>query len=138
MNNFRCSSEGIIRGSWFKAEVRKGWTDKHLTTKESAIDDAVWLASCRCMGNLCDDKASCPHADKPPQYQVQRYRRTQDDDDHAYEMYKETGTLDLNTVREQLSNYGRFQLKQRPPNWRMCDNPPPLEMESSVPSRKIR
>ena len=60
-----CGEGGGYNGIGFKATVRRGWSDTCLTSKESAIDDALWLASCRCCFEYCPDKDSCKNASKP-------------------------------------------------------------------------
>ena len=106
---------GFYRGeSWdfFKAQVRRGWSENCLTSKESAIDDALWLASCRCLTNLCKDKESCPNSGNVPQYTDGRSGKSKK-------------TLDMQWAREQLTERGRFNLFPRPPNWSPRDNEPP-------------
>ena len=44
---------GALGECWFKATVRRGWSDTCLASKESAINDALWLASCRCYCAYC-------------------------------------------------------------------------------------
>ncbi|KAL9185094.1 hypothetical protein ACHAXT_002871 [Thalassiosira profunda] len=60
---------------WLKASVRRGWADDCLASKESVVEDALWLASCKCIsdykwgkfvGSYCDKKGSCPTAFEPP------------------------------------------------------------------------
>ena len=56
----------------YKATIRNGWSEDCLTSKESAVEDALWLLKCRCGLNSefgpCEDKESCPNKDKPLQY----------------------------------------------------------------------
>ena len=59
------SREGEFGDNWFKATVQRGWSDTCLTSKESVVDDAIWLASCRCCFQYCADKDSCKNASKP-------------------------------------------------------------------------
>ena len=111
-------------GEWFKVQVRRGWSDKCLTSNESAIDDALWLASCRCMGDLCEEKNACPHADKLPQF-----RGRSDGKDN---------TLDLDGERTQLTKNDQLQLEQRPPDWSPCDNDRTLDgVECSFKKNQI-
>jgi hypothetical protein len=42
--------------SWFKAEVRRGWSEYSCTSKASCIDDALAMSSCRC-SSYSDDCA---------------------------------------------------------------------------------
>lgn len=57
---------------FFKATIRNGWSEDCLTSKESAVEDAIWLLKCRCGLDSefgpCTDKESCPNKDKPLQY----------------------------------------------------------------------
>jgi len=59
---------------WYihKATFRNGWSEVCLTSKESAVEDAIWLMKCRCGLNSefgpCADKESCPNKDKHLQY----------------------------------------------------------------------
>jgi hypothetical protein len=48
--------------SWFKAEVRRGWSEDSCTNKESCIDDALAMASCRCIAfhnNSKENQENC-------------------------------------------------------------------------------
>ena len=53
-------------GGWFKAQVRRGWSDDPFaTTEDSVIDDAFWLASCRCSTfSSCKNSDSCKNTQK--------------------------------------------------------------------------
>ena len=84
------------------------------------------------MGNL-DGAASCPGANKTRQYKCTNYCSTQADD--RYELHNDSCLLDLKTAHGHLSDSGRFQLDQRPPDRRICDNHHHCP-ESNVPSRK--
>ena len=44
---------------WFIVRAQRGWSEKHLTNKENAIDDALWLGKCRCFRCYCKDRESC-------------------------------------------------------------------------------
>lgn len=35
-------------GDWFRADVRRGWSDISLTSKERCVDEAIKMAACRC------------------------------------------------------------------------------------------
>ena len=35
-------------GDWFRADVRRGWSDISLTTKKKCVDEALKMAACRC------------------------------------------------------------------------------------------
>jgi len=60
---------GQSGNNFIKATVRSGWSETCLTSKESAVEDAIWLTKCRCEQlNLCGDKDSCPNKDKPLRY----------------------------------------------------------------------
>ena len=48
---------------WFKARIQRGWSDK-LTSQENTIEDALWLAKCRCKKDYCEDRKSCPQPDE--------------------------------------------------------------------------
>jgi len=51
---------------WFKASVRRGWSDDPFAvTKESVVDESLYMASCRCFAfdgnsNSCPGMDSCP------------------------------------------------------------------------------
>ena len=62
-----CVSGGM-HTDFFKATIRNGWSEACLTSKERAVEDAIWLLKCRCGPNLCGDRESCPNKDKPLQY----------------------------------------------------------------------
>ena len=64
---------------------------------------------------------------------VQTIVVTQADD--RYELHNDSCLLDLKTAHGHLSDSGRFQLDQRPPDRRICDNHHHCP-ESNVPSRK--
>lgn len=103
--------DGFVKGSreFGGARFSRGWSTQHLTSKESAADDAIWLASCRCSDkSSCKDKDSCPFANKPLQYS----------DRHT----DEPKILDTTLAREQLIErcdsslkYGWLDLKERDP-----------------------
>jgi hypothetical protein len=100
------SREGECGDSWFKATVRRGWSDTCLTSKESAIDDALWLASCRCCFQYCADKDSCKNASKPLTC-------------HGYSSESkkyETLTVDEAFVRQKLAEVGQVQLTETSPD----------------------
>lgn len=80
--------------SWFKATVRSGWTEDCLASEEGVIDDALWFTKCRCIWQKCENKESCPDANKP--VQTYNYRNNA------------TSTLDINEVRKDLAN-GKFK-----------------------------
>lgn len=82
-------------GTFFKASVRHGWSEKSLTNEESTVDDALWLAKCRCCANLCKDKESCPDREKSTEYTDRKGKST---------------TLDTDWARGQLVERGRFQV----------------------------
>ena len=92
--------------NWFKATVRRGWTDKCLTSKESAVDDALWLASCRCFFDYCEDKESCQNVDNP--LKCLGYSSK-----HKKTMSK---TPNMDRVRKQLSDKGRAVLTDMDPD----------------------
>ena len=54
---------------WCKADVRRGWSgEQFATNRGSVIDDALWMASCRCCvfgPDRCDDQGTCPGMKKP-------------------------------------------------------------------------
>ena len=86
--------------NWFKATVSRGWSDTCLTSKDSAIDDALWLASCRCWFESCADKDSCKNASKPLTclgYSSDTKK-------------SETHTIDEAMVRQKLADEGRVSL----------------------------
>lgn len=96
------SNEGECGDSWFKATVQRGWSDKCLTSKESVVDDAIWLASCRCCFQYCADKDSCKNASKPLTC-------------HGYSSKSkkyETLTVEEAVVRQKLTDKGRVQLTE--------------------------
>ena len=106
----RGGGEGGCYDSWFKATVRRGWSDTCLTSKESAIDDVLWLASCRCCFEYCADKNSCNNASKP--LTVSNGENSQ--------------TVDEATVRQKLADKeGRVRLTEESPyeSWQRenCD-----------------
>ena len=91
--------------SWFKATVRRGWSDTCLTSKESAIDDALWLASCRCCFEYCADKDSCKNKSKPLTC-------------HGYNSDTKkngTQTIDEALVRQKLADKGWLHLTELSP-----------------------
>lgn len=45
---------------WFKARIQRGWSNIHLTSKESSIEDVLWLSKCCCIFDYCKDEQSCP------------------------------------------------------------------------------
>lgn len=47
-------------GGWFWAEVRRGWSDISLTTKDKCVDEALKMAACRCSSW----ESSCGFKDK--------------------------------------------------------------------------
>ncbi|KAL7534627.1 hypothetical protein ACHAWF_004894 [Thalassiosira exigua] len=90
---------GFQRGEmwdFFKAKVHLGWSDKILTSRESAIEDALWLVSCRCRLRLCPDKETCPHRGVSPRYNAADENTTK--------------KLDVEWARGQLISKGRFSL----------------------------
>lgn len=111
----RGGGEGCECGSsWFKATVRRGWSDTCLTSKESAIDDALWLASCRCCFEYCADKESCKNASKPLNCLG-----------HSSDAKKsETQSIDVGILRQKLADTeGRVRLTEESPDdiWERCD-----------------
>lgn len=91
--------------SWFKATVRRGWSDNCLTSKESAIDDALWLASCRCCFDYCPDKESCSYARKPLECRGYSAKCKKD----------EIQTIDVAWARQTLSVKGSVYLTDEDP-----------------------
>ena len=97
--------------SWFKATVRRGWSDTCLTSNDSAIDDVLWLASCRCCFEYCADKDSCKNASKP----LTCHGYNPDTKKH------ETQTIDEASVRQKLTDKeGWVRLAEESPGecWR--------------------
>ena len=84
----------------FKAAVRQGLSGEHPLSKESVIEDALWLASCRCM-HKCEGKSKCPTANEPITFS-------------GYMVKK--GTLDLEEARRKLSKKGRLLLTKTDPD----------------------
>ena len=84
----------------FKATVRQGLSDEHLLSKESVIEDALWLASCRCM-HKCEGKSKCPTANEPITFSGYKAKK---------------GTLDLEEARRKLSKTGRLWLTKTDPD----------------------
>ena len=81
---------------WFKADVRRGWSDEQFgTDRGSVIDDALWMASCRCCPfgpNHCTDKKSCPSTKMPLKFG------------------RENTVLDMEQARELLNKKGWVKL----------------------------
>ncbi len=100
------SREGEFGDNWFKATVRRGWSDTCLTSKESVVDDALWLASCRCCFQYCADKDSCENASKPLKF----HGYSPDSKKHK------TLTVDEAKVRQKLTDKGRVQLTKTSPD----------------------
>eukprot|EP00985_Skeletonema_marinoi_P005495 scaffold2385_cov81-Skeletonema_marinoi.AAC.3 len=92
--------------SWFKATVRRGWTDICLTSKESAIEDALWLASCRCRFEYCSDKESCKSAGE--NLECEGYS--------SKSKKKETHTIDKAWAQQRLSEKGKVYLTDVDPD----------------------
>jgi len=88
--------------SWFKATVTRGWSDNCLTSKESAIDDALWLASCRCRFEYCSDKESCKSAGE--NLKCEGYS--------AESKKNESQTIDKAWARQRLSEKGKVYLTE--------------------------
>ena len=86
--------------SYFKATVQRGWSDTCLTSKESVVDDAIWLASCRCRFQYCADKGSCKNVSNPLTCSV--YKSEED----------ETRTIDVTMVRRKLRDQGQVDLTE--------------------------
>jgi len=101
------SSYGECGGkSMFKATVSRGWSDNCLTSNESAIDDALWLASCRCHFKYCSDKKSCKSADQP--LECEGY--------NSESKKNETHTIDVAWARQRLSEKGKVYLTDVDPD----------------------
>eukprot|EP00985_Skeletonema_marinoi_P030821 scaffold34053_cov73-Skeletonema_marinoi.AAC.2 len=100
------SSYGECGGkSMFKATVSRGWSDYCLTSNESAIDDALWLASCRCHFKYCSDKESCKSAGQP--LECEGY--------NSESKKNETHTIDVAWARQRLSEKGKVYLTGEDP-----------------------
>eukprot|EP00984_Skeletonema_dohrnii_P010486 scaffold4091_cov85-Skeletonema_dohrnii-CCMP3373.AAC.1 len=99
--------------SWFKAIVRRGWTDICLTSKESAIEDALWLASCRCRLEHCSDKESCKSVGE--NLECEGYS--------SKSKKKETHTIDKAWARQRLSEKGKVYLTDVDPDDFSCESP---------------
>jgi hypothetical protein len=92
----------------FQASVRQGWFGNCLASEESAIDDALWLASCRCYlcGESCEDRESCKNASV-------KYLEC-----HGYSSTTgttETQAIDKEIIRQQLRSEGSVCLTERDP-----------------------
>jgi hypothetical protein len=103
----------VSRGSWIggsslKVQFYRGWSEQCLTSKESAADDALWLASCRCRSTDCKDKDSCPFANKPLEY--------------SDGQTDEPKILDLNLARDELIKDGWLALNEPDPRERDYDH----------------
>jgi hypothetical protein len=53
----KCDSYGETS---FRATVRRGWSDD-FESKEGVVEDALWLASCRCRPGSCEGKKNCEY-----------------------------------------------------------------------------
>ncbi|KAK1743957.1 hypothetical protein QTG54_005554 [Skeletonema marinoi] len=102
----RDGSECGSGDSWFKATVRRGWSDNCLTSKESAIDDALWLASCRCRFEYCSDKESCKSAGE--NLKCEGYS--------SKSKKEESQTIDKAWARQRLSEKGKVYLTDVDPD----------------------
>eukprot|EP00984_Skeletonema_dohrnii_P027794 scaffold17464_cov80-Skeletonema_dohrnii-CCMP3373.AAC.2 len=97
--------------SWFKANVRRGWTDNCLTSKESVIEDALWLASCRCHDKYCSDKESCKNVGE--NLECEGYS--------SKSKKNETHTIDKAWAQQRLLEKGQVYLTEEDPDdfsWR--------------------
>ena len=92
----------------FVATVRRGWSEDCLTSKESSIDDALWMASCRCArSQSCGGKASCKSMSS--QYlECHGYNSTT--------KTSETHTIDMNLARQKLRDEGVVHLTEDHPD----------------------
>lgn len=84
----------------FEATVRQGWSEDQLSTKEGAIESALWLASCRCM-RRCEGQSKCPAAGGAITFSGYKVKR---------------GTLDPDKARRKLANKGSLQLTKMDPD----------------------
>ena len=93
----------------FQATVRQGWSDNCLTNKEeSAIDDALWLASCRCYlrRDYCEDRRSCKNTSMK-YLECYGYSSTTGT--------TETQAIDKDIIRQKLRVKGSVCLTERDP-----------------------
>jgi len=125
---FGYSSHGW--GDYFKARVVRGRSNDHLNSKESAIDDAIWLAKCQCVYESCDDKEKCPFANKA--------RSVRDGKEQHVRHGKNIKTLDMEAVRESLAKTGRYQATAfRPDMWQWEQGITPHEIKSSFEQKSL-
>ena len=109
-------------GYRFKASIHRSWTESHLTSKESAIDDAVWLASCRCKRGTCGGINSCPSVG----------------DVLRHNSYRTEFSKDVSSLRDELERYGHAYFEQ--PDYNMldyCESLPRPNLECSVKRSRI-
>ncbi len=92
----------------FVATVRRGWSEDCLTSKEGSIDDALWMASCRCArSQSCGGKASC------------KSMSSQHLECHGYNSTtktSETHTIDMDLARQKLRDEGVVHLTEPDPD----------------------
>jgi hypothetical protein len=90
----------------FVATVRQGWSEDWLTSKESSIDDALWMASCRCSPpQSCGGRASCTSMS------------SQHLECHGYNSTtSETHIIDMDLARQKLRDEGVVNLTEGHPD----------------------
>lgn len=92
----------------FVATVRRGWSEDCLTSKESSIDDALWMTSCQCSPpQSCGGRASCTSMS------------TQHLECHGYNSTtktSETHTIDMDLARQKLRDEGVVHLTEDHPD----------------------
>ena len=107
--------------------LHRGWTNTHLTSNTSAIEDALWLASCRCSRETKCNSSNCPSMSNDLRYY-----------DYFQEIYhkepaREPEVADKNKIRTEMKKLmdkptlkrGWFHLKEPELDGRIEDYPTP-------------
>ena len=105
----------------FIATVRQGWSEKHLSSEEDVVEDALRLASCRCM-RRCEGMFKCPTVNEPITFSGYKVKE---------------GTVDLNETRRELANRGCLWLTDTDPSEMYNDCEPSNTISCSFGQKEI-